>query len=238
MDKLLEIQNLRVTYGSVQALRGVTLTVKKGSIVALLGANGAGKSTLLKTISRIVDIQSGDILFKGESLSKVEADKIASMKISHSLEGRQIFQDLTVHENLTIGGFTVKNKQTKAAAIEESYRLFPQLKDRKNQVAGTLSGGEQQMLAIARALIIQPELLILDEPSLGLAPIIVKDLFEIIKRINKTGTTVLLAEQNALQTLKISDYAYMLEVGNVTMEGEAANLLKDERLIHAYLGKH
>ncbi|MBN2794538.1 MAG: ABC transporter ATP-binding protein [Clostridia bacterium] len=238
MKKLLEIKDLEVKYGSIQALKGVSLNIEEGAIVALLGANGAGKSTLLKSISRIVESSNGDIIFDGETVLKKEADQVAWMKISHCLEGRQIFAELTVLENLTIGGFTLKSKSEKEEAIKESYKMFPVLEERKHQIAGTLSGGEQQMLAIARALIIKPKLLILDEPSLGLAPIIIRNVFDIIKKINESGTTVLIAEQNALQTLKIADYAYMLEVGKITMEGKASDLLADDNLIHAYLGKH
>lgn len=238
MRKLLEIKDLEVKYGSIQALKGVSLEIEEGSIVALLGANGAGKSTLLKSISRIVESSKGDILFDGESVIKKEADQIPWMKISHCLEGRQIFSELTVLENLTIGGFTLKSKSEKQRAIQESYQMFPVLEERKHQIAGTLSGGEQQMLAIARALVLKPKLLILDEPSLGLAPIIIRNVFDIIKRINESGTTVLLAEQNALQTLQIADYGYMLEVGKITMAGKASDMLADDKLIHAYLGKH
>jgi len=235
---ILEVQNLSVKYGSIHALKGVSLSIPLGGIVALLGSNGAGKSTLLKSISRIVDIDNGDILFEGESIKSVSPEKIPLLKISHCLEGRQIFGDLTVKENLMVGGFTVLSKKERSKGLEESFEMFPVLEERQSQIAGTLSGGEQQMLAIARALMLKPKLLILDEPSLGLAPIIVKNVFEIIKKINKAGTTVLLAEQNALQTLKISDYVYVLEVGKVTMSGTAEEMIKDEKLIHAYLGKH
>lgn len=235
---ILEVKDLHVNYGSIQALKGVNLSIPSGSIVALLGSNGAGKSTLFKSISRIVDIQAGDIVFEGNSIKNADAEKIPWLKISHCPEGRQVFADLTVMENLIIGGFTCKNAKEKNEQIEECFKMFPVLKERKDQIAGTLSGGEQQMLAIARALILGPKLLILDEPSLGLAPIIVKNVFEIIKKINDKGTTVLLAEQNALQTLKISDYVYVLEVGKVTMSGTAEELSEDDKLIHAYLGKH
>lgn len=234
----LTISNLAVSYGSISALKGVDIVVPQGKIVALLGSNGAGKTTTLKAISGLVDIASGDIQYNGQSIAGKSAAAITQLGIVQSPEGRQIFYDLTVEENLWIGGFTIKDKGQLRQNYQAVYRYFPVLEQRKRQVAGTLSGGEQQMLAIARALMASPKLLLLDEPSLGLAPLIVRDIFNIVKVINQTGTTVLIVEQNALSTLKIADYAYVLEVGNVSMNGPASQLIKDKRLIEAYLGEH
>lgn len=235
-DNLLEIQDLNVSYGNIKALKGVDISVVKGKIVALLGANGAGKTTILRTISGIVQSHSGNIFFDGESINGLLASKVTSLGIVQSPEGRQIFPELTVEENLKIGAFTLKDKQKIKKNFDRVYRYFPRLLERKKQIAGTLSGGEQQMLAIGRALMASPKLLLLDEPSLGLAPLIVKSIFEIVKEINSEGTTILIVEQNALQTLKIADYAYVLEVGNVSIEGPADVLIEDKKLIEAYLG--
>jgi branched-chain amino acid transport system ATP-binding protein len=232
----LQIEKLHVSYGSIAALKGIDLSVEKGKIVALLGSNGAGKTTTLKTISGLIEPQSGSITVSGESIVGLNPAKINRLGVVQSPEGRQIFPELTVEENLRIGGFTLKTRAQLKSNFERVYGYFPVLKERKKQVAGTLSGGEQQMLAIARALMASPDVLLLDEPSLGLAPLIVQDIFRILKEINKEGMTILIVEQNALQTLKISDYAYVLEVGHVSMEGAAAELIKDKRLIEAYLG--
>jgi len=234
----LNIKNLTVSYGSIKALKGIDIKVHEGKIVALLGSNGAGKTTTLKTISGIVNSESGDIEFYGKKISNLAPEKISKMGIVQSPEGRQVFPDITVEENLMIGAFTLKSKKEIQKNFERVYKYFPILENRKKQMAGTLSGGEQQMLAIGRALMASPKVLLLDEPSLGLAPLIVKDIFNIVKEINKEGTTVLIIEQNALQTLKISDYAYVLEVGEIHMEGEAEVIMKDSRLIEAYLGGH
>jgi branched-chain amino acid transport system ATP-binding protein len=234
----LNIKNLTVSYGSIKALKGIDIKVYEGKIVALLGSNGAGKTTTLKTISGIVNSESGDIEFYGKKISNLAPEKISKMGVVQSPEGRQIFPDITVEENLRIGAFTLKSKKEIQKNFERVYKYFPILENRKKQMAGTLSGGEQQMLAIGRALMASPKVLLLDEPSLGLAPLIVKDIFNIVKEINKEGTTVLIIEQNALQTLKISDYAYVLEVGEINMEGEAEVIMKDSRLIEAYLGGH
>lgn len=234
--KALEIQNLHVAYGSIAALKGIDLSVEKGKIVALLGSNGAGKTTTLQTISGLIEPKSGSIkVGEAEIVGKSPA-RITQMGIVQSPEGRQIFPDLTVEENLRVGGFTIKTRSELKQNFKRVYGYFPVLKERKKQVAGTLSGGEQQMLAIARALMASPEILLLDEPSLGLAPLIVQDIFRILKEINQEGVTILIVEQNALQTLKISDYAYVLEVGNVSMEGVASELIQDKRLVEAYLG--
>lgn len=236
-DLVLEINNLKVAYDSIQAIKGIDLKVERGQIVALLGANGAGKSSTLRAISGVVGA-TGSIKLEGEELIGLSPAKIASKGIIQSPEGRQIFPELTVEENLKIGAFTVGDAKTRASNFERVYGYFPRLLERKKQVAGTLSGGEQQMLAIGRALMGSPKILLLDEPSLGLAPLIVQDIFKIIKEINEEGTTILIIEQNALSTLKIADYGYVLEVGQISMSGEAATLIKDKKLIEAYLGEH
>jgi len=233
---ILEIEKLEVSYGSIKALKGVNLKVAEGQIVALLGANGAGKTTTLKSLSGMTPVEGGCITLFNQDITKASPEKIAKLRMIQSPEGRQIFSDITVEENLRIGAFTVKSKAEIAENLERVYRYFPILKERKKQVSGTLSGGEQQMLAIGRALMASPKVLLMDEPSLGLAPLIVQDIFRIVKEINASGTTILIVEQNALQTLKIADYAYVLEVGEVTMEGKASELIEDKRLIEAYLG--
>lgn len=234
--KALEIENLHVSYGSIAALKGIDLSVEKGKIVALLGSNGAGKTTTLQTISGLIEPVAGSIKVDDEEVAGKSPAKINQMGVVQSPEGRQIFPDLTVEENLRVGGFTVKSRSELKKNFERVYGYFPVLKERKKQVAGTLSGGEQQLLAIARALMASPEILLLDEPSLGLAPLIVAEIFRILKEINQEGVTILIVEQNALQTLKISDYAYVLEVGNVSMHGRAEDLIQDKRLVEAYLG--
>lgn len=238
MSKALKLNNLHVSYGNIKALKGIDITIPKGKIVALLGANGAGKTTTLKTISGLVEALNGSINLGDEEITNLVPSKINKKGVVQSPEGRQIFPELTVEENLKIGAFTVRDKKQIKANYQRVYGYFPILMERKKQIAGTLSGGEQQMLAIARALMASPEVLLLDEPSLGLAPLIVKDIFKIVKEINREGTTVLIVEQNALQTLKIADYAYVLEVGEVSMEGPAETLIKDKKLIEAYLGGH
>ena len=234
---ILSIQDLNVAYGGVEALKGIGIEVVEGTIVALLGANGAGKTTTLKAISGLVKPQSGSILFKGEPIEALAPEKIAKMGLAQSPEGRQVFKGFTVEENLEIGAFTQRDKKKVKETLEWVYGYFPVLKERKNQMASTLSGGEQQMLAIGRALMSRPKVLLLDEPSLGLAPLIVKDILKIVQEIKKTGTTVVIVEQNAAQTLKIADYAYVLEVGKIKMQGEASVLLSDPALLEAYLGK-
>ena len=233
---LLEVRDIHTFYDRSHILQGVDIAIKKGEIVALLGANGAGKSSLLRAISGVTDKAAGKIYSYGADITATPAEKIVSHGIIHAPEGRQIFPELTVEENLLVGAYSVKSKALISEKLAEAYERFPILSKRKKQVAGTLSGGEQQMLAIGRALMASPKVLLLDEPSLGLAPLIVRDIFEIIKALNASGTTVLLVEQNAKQSLKIAHYAYVLEVGNVSMEGEGSELLKDERIIEAYLG--
>lgn len=243
MSKLLEVKNISVSYGAINALNNVSIDVEEGSIVAILGANGGGKTSLLKKISGLIESQEGTIYFDNTDITKLSAEKVTRLGIVQSPEGRQVFADLTVEENLKIGAFTIKKKNGKSRKkiiqenLQRVYKYFPVLEERKNQVALTLSGGEQQMLAISRALMASPKLLILDEPSLGLAPLIVKSIFEIIKEFKKEGTTILIVEQNALQTLKIADYAYVLQVGELIAEGEAKELRKDPKLVEAYLGK-
>ena len=234
----LSISNLRVKYGAIEALKGVDIIVHEGSIVALLGANGAGKTTTLRTISGLVPADSGSIEFYGKPIHTLEPEKIAGLGIAQSPEGRQVFRDLTVEENLRVGAFTVKNRKQITSNFERVYGYFPVLKTRRKQIASTLSGGEQQMLAIGRALMSSPKILLLDEPSLGLAPLIVQDIMRIVKEIASEGTTVIIVEQNAAQTLKIADYGYVLEVGTLTMQGPANELANDPKLIQAYLGSH
>ena len=238
MPKALCIENLHVSYGSIKALKGINIDVEKGKIVALLGSNGAGKTTTLKALSSLVPVTDGKITLFDQDITKFSAEKITQLKMVQSPEGRQVFADISVEENLKVGAFTVKDKKEIAANFEKVYRYFPVLAERKKQLAGTLSGGEQQMLAIGRALMASPDVLLLDEPSLGLAPLIVANIFNIVKEINATGVTVLIIEQNALGTLKIADYAYVLEVGEITMQGPASELIQDKRLIEAYLGGH
>ncbi len=237
MAELLEVKGLKLNYGPIAALKGVDITVKKGKIVAILGANGAGKTSTLKVISGLLKPSGGEILFNGKSIGGKPAFKIAKMGIMQSPEGRHVLIGLTVEENLRVGGYNIRNKKQLAENFERVYTLFPRLKERAKQQASTLSGGEQQMLAIGRALMGSPEFLILDEPSLGLAPLLVKDIFDTLVKIKEEGTTILIVEQNALSTLKIADYAYVLELGKISMEGEASELINDERLVAAYLGK-
>jgi len=232
----LKLNDLKVSYGSIEALKGINMTVKQGQIVAILGSNGAGKTTTLRMISGVLETSGGSMEFFGHNITKMQPNKVAKLGIIQSPEGRQVFRDLTVEENLMTGAYTVRSKKTIQANFERVYRYFPVLKERKSQIASTLSGGEQQMLAIGRALMGSPKLLLLDEPSLGLAPLIVKSIFDIVQEIRQDGTTVLIVEQNALQTLKIADYAYVLEVGKITMEGSAEELRNNPQLIEAYLG--
>ena len=234
----LSINGLVVRYGAVEALKGIDIEVKEGEIVALLGANGAGKTSTLRTISGLVEPAEGTIKLYDEDIAKKEAEKVAALGIAQSPEGRAVFRDFTVEENLKIGAFTLRDKAQIAANFERVYKYFPVLRERKAQVASTLSGGEQQMLAIARALMSSPKVLLLDEPSLGLAPLIVQDIMKIVKEIKEEGTTVIIVEQNAAQTLKIADYAYLLELGQIKTHGPADQLRNDPKLIEAYLGSH
>ena len=237
MEYLLQIKELVIDYGIVKAVKGINIDVPKGSIIALLGANGAGKSTVIRSVSGIVKVKSGSIELAGENIANTDMYKIASKGIIQSPEGRLILNGLTVEENLFVGGYKIKSKSILKDNLDRVYGYFPVLKDRKKQQASTLSGGEQQMLAIGRALMSNPKVLLLDEPSLGLAPLIVKEIFNIIQEIRNEGTTILIVEQNAYQTLKIADYAYVLELGKIKMEGNCEDLLKDESLFTAYLGE-
>ena len=232
---LLEVRNLQVNYGPIQAIRGIDLDVEEGSIVALLGANGAGKTTTLRAISGVLKPSGGTISLDGQPLSK-RTCKVARQGISMSPEGRLIFYGLTVEENLKAGAYTQKDKARVAENMKRVYTMFPVLEQRRKQQASTLSGGEQQMLAIGRALMADPRVLLLDEPSLGLAPLVIEDIFRVLQEIRKEGTTILIVEQNALMTLEIADYAYVLELGQISMKGPASELIHDERLIEAYLG--
>lgn len=235
-EYILELQDLQVSYGAINALKGINIKVEKGQVVALLGANGAGKTTTLRTISGLVKPKSGKILLNGKEIQDLEAEKVTQAGISQSPEGRMVFQNLSVEENLMVGAFILKDKEEIQANLDRVFRYFPVLKERISQVAGTLSGGEQQMLAIARALMSSPDVLLLDEPSLGLAPLIIRDIMNIVKEISMEGTTVVIVEQNAVQTLKIADYAYVVELGLISSQGSGQELLNDSKLIEAYLG--
>lgn len=234
---MLEVKDLCVSYGGIKALRGINMQVADKKIVSLIGANGAGKSTLLRSISGLVKAQSGSIKFDGEEILGQSIDKICKKGIALVPEGRRVFTDLTVAENLKIGAYLRNDKDGIAKDLEWVYELFPRLKERSWQFAGTLSGGEQQMLAVGRALMSRPKLLMMDEPSLGLAPLIVQQIFSIIEEINKKGVTILLIEQNANMALKAADTAYVLETGDITLSGSGESLLADEKVREAYLGK-
>ncbi|WP_066315784.1 ABC transporter ATP-binding protein [Bacillus sp. FJAT-29814] len=235
---MLKLEKVDAYYGYIHALKNVSLEIKEGNIVTLLGANGAGKTSILKVISGLLKPQQGNVSFNGKDLTGQSPDKVVKQGIIQSPEGRQVFPELTVKENLQIGAYTQKNRSEANQSMEKVFHYFPRLKEREKQDAGTLSGGEQQMLAIGRALMAKPKLLLLDEPSLGLAPLIVKDIFSIIKEINGQGTTVFLVEQNANQALSISHYAYILETGKVIHHGPAAEIKNDSKIKQAYLGGH
>lgn len=234
---MIKIENLVVSYGGIEALKGVSLEVPNGKIVTLVGANGAGKSTTLKSIVGLVKPKSGNISYEGADLTKLKTEYMVKEGIALVPEGRRVFSDLTVLENLKIGAYVRKDKSGISEDLEKVYSLFPRLKERTWQLAGTLSGGEQQMLAIGRALMCRPKLIMMDEPSLGLAPIIVKELFGIIKKINEEGMTVLLIEQNANAALKIADIGYIMETGRITLTGSGKELLNNEEIKKAYLGE-
>ena len=234
MAEILNIENINVYYGQIHALMDISLKVDEGEVVALIGANGAGKTTTLRTISGLLRSKTGSIKFMGNEVSHTEAHKLVSMGVAHVPEGRRIFSQMTVQENLEMGAYT--NSANLKAGIEDVYERFPRLKHRMNQVAGTLSGGEQQMLAMGRALMSKPKLLMLDEPSMGLAPILVDQIFEIIKNLNKAGTTILLVEQNAQMALSVAHRAYVIETGRITLSGTGAELAQSEEVKNAYLG--
>ena len=233
---MLRVENLCVSYGGIQALRGISLEVPEGGIVTLIGANGAGKSSTLRAIAGLVRNKSGNVTWKDKNITGMQPERVLESGIALCPEGRKIFPHLTVLENLRLGGYSCKSRSEADAAVERAFALFPRLRERSWQKGGTLSGGEQQMLAVGRALMSSPELVMFDEPSMGLAPILVEEVFEIIRQINKEGRTVLLVEQNAFAALKIADYAYVLEVGQITLQGKGEELLNDSRVISAYLG--
>ncbi len=234
---LLEINNLEVHYGVIHALKGISFEVNEGEIIALIGANGAGKTTTLHTISGILQASSGNIIYDGKDITKVQAHKIVNLGISQVPEGRRVFAQLSVLENLKLGAFIRKDKDGIEEDLRNIYERFPRLEERKNQLAGTLSGGEQQMLAMGRALMSRPRIILMDEPSMGLSPIYVSEIFDIIKSINKDGTTVLLVEQNAKKALSIADRAYVLETGKIALSGDAKNLMNNDTVKKAYLGE-
>ena len=232
---MLEVKDLKVNYGAVQALDGISLTVNSGEIVSLIGANGAGKTTTLRTITGLEKAASGSILFDGHDLRKTEPSKIINLKLAHVPEGRHIFPEMTVEENLEMGAYA--DPAGMSDTMVSVYDRFPRLKERRRQLAGTLSGGEQQMLAVGRALMAKPKMILMDEPSMGLSPLLVQEIFDIIQEVNKQGITILLVEQNARMALSISDRAYVLETGHITIQGKAGDLLNDERVKKAYLGQ-
>ena len=234
---MLKVRDLVVAYGGIEALKGISIDVPDGQIVTLIGANGAGKSTLLRTIMGLVKPQSGTVEYNEETLNGLNSQRIVSRGITLVPEGRRVFPNLTVLENLRIGAYLRKDEDGIAADIKRIYELFPRLEERHWQMAGTLSGGEQQMLALGRALMSRPKIMMMDEPSLGLAPLVIKDIFSIIRRINESGTTVLLVEQNANMALKVAHHAYVLETGRIKMEGGGKELLENEEIKEAYLGK-
>ena len=234
---MLEIRDLEVNYGAINAIKKISFDVNEGEVIALIGANGAGKTTTLHTITGLLKAKSGSVKFEGKELTKMPPHKIVEMGMAHVPEGRRIFQQLSVFKNLDLGAYTRKDKQEYAKNLEMVYEKFPRLEERKSQIAGTLSGGEQQMLAMGRALMSRPKLLLLDEPSMGLAPLLIKEIFNIIVDINKSGTTVLLVEQNAKKALEVADRAYVLETGKIVLSGDAKDLMNDEAVKKAYLGE-
>ena len=234
---MLEVKGLQVYYGVIQALKDVSFEVNQGEVIALIGANGAGKTTTLHTLTGLLPAKQGSIIFEGKDITKMPAHKIVELGIAHVPEGRRVFADLTVYENLIMGAYTRKDKKEIAENLENVYKRFPRLKERKNQKAGTMSGGEQQMLAMGRALMSNPKMIVMDEPSMGLSPIFVNEIFDIIEKVSASGTTVLLVEQNAKKALSIADRAYVLETGNIVLSGDAKELMNDDSIKKAYLGE-
>lgn len=234
---MLKVENLEVAYGMIKAIKGVSFEVNEGEVIALIGANGAGKTTILHTVTGLLSPQAGSIVFEGVELTKIPAHKIVGMGMAHVPEGRRVFQELTVLENLKLGAFILNDKKRIESNLEYVYTHFPRLKERRGQVAGTLSGGEQQMLAMGRALMSNPKIILMDEPSMGLSPILVSEIFNIIKEVSTDGTTVLLVEQNAKKALSIANRAYVLETGKIVLEGDAKELMNDEQVKKAYLGE-
>ena len=234
---MLEIKDLEVYYGVIQAIKGISFEVNKGEVIALIGANGAGKTTILHTITGLLSPKKGSVIYEGTDITKIPAHKIVSLGMAHVPEGRRVFANLSVYENLKMGAYTRKDKNEVEETLEKVYERFPRLKERKNQMAGTLSGGEQQMLAMGRALMSKPKIILMDEPSMGLSPILVNEIFDIIQEVSKSGTTVLLVEQNAKKALSIADRAYVLETGKIVLDGKAEDLLNDDSIKKAYLGE-
>lgn len=234
---MLEIKDLEVYYGMIKAIKGVSFDVKEGEVIALIGANGAGKTTILHTITGLLEAKKGSVFFDGKDITKIPAHKIVSMGMAHVPEGRRVFANLTVLQNLKMGAYTRKDKNEIEDTLKTVYKRFPRLEERQNQLAGTLSGGEQQMLAMGRALMSHPRIILMDEPSMGLSPIFVNEIFDIIKKVSAGGTTVLLVEQNAKKALAISDRAYVLETGKIVLEGNAEDLLNNDSIKKAYLGE-
>ena len=234
---MLQVTDLKVNYGVIQAIKGVSFEVNEGEVIALIGANGAGKTTILHTVTGLIAPKSGKIEFEGKDITKMPAHKIVTLGMAHVPEGRRVFADLSVYENLLMGAFTRKDKDEIAKTLEMVYKRFPRLRERKNQVAGTLSGGEQPMLAMGRALMSHPKILLMDEPSMGLSPLFVNEIFDIIKEVNASGTTVLLVEQNAKKALSIADRAYVLETGKIVLDAAADVLMNDPSIKKAYLGE-
>lgn len=234
---MLEVKDIEVYYGMIQALKGISFEVNEGEVIALIGANGAGKTTTLHTITGLLAPKKGSVVFEGQDITKVPAHKIVSLGMAHVPEGRRVFAELSVYQNLKMGAYTRKDKDEIAKTLEMVYERFPRLEERKNQLAGTLSGGEQQMLAMGRALMSHPKIIVMDEPSMGLSPILVNEIFDIIKEVSAGGTTVLLVEQNAKKALSIADRAYVLETGKIVLEGNAKELMNDDSIKKAYLGE-
>jgi len=234
---ILEVKDLEVYYGVIQAIKGISFEVNQGEIIALIGANGAGKTTTLQTITGLIPAKAGKIIYEGKEITRIPSHKLVSMGIAHVPEGRRVFAELTVLQNLKLGAYTRKDKNEVEETLKNIYKRFPRLEERKNQMAGTLSGGEQQMLAMGRALMSHPKLIVMDEPSMGLSPIYVNEIFDIIQEINKSGTTVLLVEQNAKKALAIADKAYVLETGNIVLSGDAKELMNNDSVKKAYLSE-
>ena len=234
---MLKVNDLQVYYGVIQALKGISFEVNEGEVIALIGANGAGKTTILHTITGLIESKAGSVEFEGKDITKMPGHKIVTLGMAHVPEGRRVFADLSVYENLKLGAYTRTDKNEIAQSLEQVYKHFPRLKERKNQLAGTLSGGEQQMLAMGRALMSKPKIILMDEPSMGLSPIFVNEIFDIIREVSEAGTTVLLVEQNAKKALSIADRAYVLETGSIVLEGNAKELMNDESVKKAYLGE-
>lgn len=234
---MLEVTDLKVSYGMIKAIRGISFEVEQGEVIALIGANGAGKTTILHTVTGLLKSKAGKIVFEDKDITKLQGHSIVSLGMAHVPEGRRIFADLSVYENLKLGAFTRKDKVEIEETLQKVYKRFPRLEERKAQLGGTLSGGEQQMLAMGRALMSKPKIILMDEPSMGLSPLFVTEVFDIIKEISESGTTVLLVEQNAKKALSIADRAYVLETGKIVLEGSAATLMEDDSVKKAYLGE-